>query len=232
MVRKPATYPRGSREAIRVELADVKKQLEALNESNQTLIRERDEYRSKSNILQHELNHAAGALFPDTQQINVVDCCGVFGYLIPWASWKARPLPIVPTRDFSRPHIFLYSVAGQLGTGGKPLNTFEQPKLQVYAINLDLLLNWDSKLPDWDKLADEITKRWPRPQGQCSTAFVTNRSGQSGTLAWAELPGDRRRRPARTDFPAGTGGYDRYCRALGEWELRREGAIVQEALQQ
>lgn len=51
---------------------------------------------------------------PAITEICVVDCCGVFGYLIPWALWKAQATPIVPTRDFSRPFVYLYSLKGQL----------------------------------------------------------------------------------------------------------------------
>lgn len=51
--------------------------------------------------------------FQPPVEISVVDCCGVFGHLIPWSLWKCRNPPIVPTRNFKQPYIYLFSSAGQ-----------------------------------------------------------------------------------------------------------------------
>lgn len=41
-------------------------------------------------------------------EIRVFDCCGESGYLIPWAQWKTREVPIVPTRSTKRRFVYLW----------------------------------------------------------------------------------------------------------------------------
>ncbi len=88
-------------------------------------------------------------------EICVVDCCGVYGWLIPWPLWKCRRLPIVPTRDFERPYIYLYSLAGQLGRDMLAVAP-RYPWPATPAILLDDYIDWDSKQVDWHRVALKI----------------------------------------------------------------------------
>lgn len=44
-------------------------------------------------------------------EIRVFDCCGELGYSIPWAQWKTREVPIVPTRSTKRRFVYLWGPA-------------------------------------------------------------------------------------------------------------------------
>ena len=88
-----------------------------------------------------------------TGEILVCDACGVFGWLWPWAMFKTFSPPIVPTRDYAaKPHIYVYSVVGQLGVyDPTPTAPSSNPSLSI-----DQFINWDSKIVDWIKVADAI----------------------------------------------------------------------------
>jgi len=50
----------------------------------------------------------------DPSVVLIWDCCGKYGYTIPWAEWKAGSLwPIGATFDPKQPFLFLYSQRGQ-----------------------------------------------------------------------------------------------------------------------
>lgn len=50
-------------------------------------------------------------------EVRVFDCCGSAGWLIPWAHWKARKFPIVPTRNTRRGFVYLHDAASPPKTG-------------------------------------------------------------------------------------------------------------------
>lgn len=88
--------------------------------------------------------------------VEVVDCCGVYGWLIPWALWKCGRVPITSTRDFQRPYIYLYSIVGQLGHSPRaviPRKRGEQPS---YDVCLDHFIDFDSKQADWEGVRRDI----------------------------------------------------------------------------
>jgi hypothetical protein len=93
--------------------------------------------------------------------IRIIDCCGAFGYLIPWGEWKALTPAIVPVRESGGlPFIYLYSIAGQLGkkvdedlVRPSPDKT---PREQIVAINLDKYIDMNSKSVNWKALADTL----------------------------------------------------------------------------
>lgn len=65
----------------------------------------------------HASTRSASASTPSSNdpgpedEIRVFDCCGEFGYSIPWAQWKTREVPIVPTRSTKRRFVYLWGPA-------------------------------------------------------------------------------------------------------------------------
>jgi hypothetical protein len=94
-------------------------------------------------------------------QVLVIDCCGSFGWDIPWSSWKARlPLPIVPTRLPSRPYVFLYSDVGQAADKNYPVGPPSPQVNQLFAVNVDECLYIPDRRVNWTLVADRISEKY------------------------------------------------------------------------
>jgi hypothetical protein len=80
--------------------------------------------------------------------IYVWDCCGALGFTIPWAEWHCQG--IYPARPHQRrPHIYIYSLRGQLGDKDKERLAAPNPIATCKGIiNVDDYLTIDLRV-DW-----------------------------------------------------------------------------------
>ena len=97
------------------------------------------------------------------ETIPVIHCCGVFGYLLPWAEWMGmHPRPIYPTRDHEKDFIYLYSYKGQLGNADT--EEYVAPKdwpTMRRAVNIDDFILPNKNL-DTMRLFIRIQEAWER----------------------------------------------------------------------
>lgn len=85
-------------------------------------------------------------------EIRVLDCCGDLGYSIPWAIWKTRQVPIVPTRNSKRPFVYLYGPASP-----PPTNWQESTPACVGNLGLAGYIRDDGSV-EWDDVAKALDR--------------------------------------------------------------------------
>lgn len=95
-------------------------------------------------------------------EIRVYDCCGMLGWYIPWATWKAHSsLPLVPTRRFDQPHVYLYSDKAQFDqsrTLRPPMRAIATQMLGV--VCLDNYISAVTQAVMWSDVEREIRKQY------------------------------------------------------------------------
>ncbi len=85
-------------------------------------------------------------------EIRVLDCCGDAGFSIPWAHWKARRVPIVPTRNTRRPFVYLF------GPASVPASNFRDdfPSC-VRTLGIGGYTNADGSV-EWESVAEQLSQ--------------------------------------------------------------------------
>lgn len=111
-------------------------------------------------------------------------CCGIFGYLLPWAEWMNHR--IYPTQDASQPYVYLYSCVGQVFSDEMQASVLRSAlspaENQIATLCLDGYMT-PTGLPNWDAVLTQLRRLAAQPETRATLPTAAD------DKPWASLLG-------------------------------------------
>ncbi len=87
--------------------------------------------------------------------IRVWACCGVFGWTIPWPEWHLAGVYAQPPDDVDKPHVYVYSRAGQIFDYHAADVPDPLPYPCLGSVSIDDYIEPSGKV-DWDMVLERV----------------------------------------------------------------------------